>query len=184
MPKYSFGKSGADNPETKQTTNFHVTGFLDAPLVGALWVQPGLSLQGKGGKFFETNNLEIEQNTMWIEVPVNFVGKIPLSPGGANIFLGAGPYAGFAITGENKAKTSGTSGSTTVKSDVKFGKNADDDLKRTDLGLNFIGGTQLGNGLSVGAGYGMGLTDLRPTGKGDDGQINNRVWSFSLGYSF
>lgn len=183
LPKYAFTDDGDQISDTKTTTNFHVTGYLDAPIGSYFSVQPGVSLQGKGGKFSENETLgtKSEQNTMWIEVPVNFVGKVPLGIGGSNIFLGAGPYAAFGISGENKT----TVNNVTSKTDVNFGNDAGDHLKGTDFGLNFIGGVQLNNGFNVGAGYGLGLTDLRPdSDNADPGKFTNRVWSISVGYSF
>lgn len=179
LPKYQIGDTQGSDEQTKSTTNFHVTGYLDAPLVGPLWIQPGISLQGKGGKI-ESSLGEFEQNTMWVEVPINFVGKIPLGLTGTNFFLGAGPYLGIGISGENKTTVSNT----TVKTDVKFGDDNDSDLKGTDFGLNFMGGVQINHGFTLGAGYGLGLTDLRPTTEGGDGKLTNRVLSFSIGYSF
>lgn len=179
LPKYSFGANDADNPDTETTTNFHVTGYLDAPLSTHFSVQPGISLQGKGGKFVESSNFEVEQNTMWIEVPVNLVGKLPVG-NMTHVFLGAGPYAGFAISGENKVTTDGNSSET----DLDFGDSDTDDLKGMDFGINVLGGVQLNSGLNLGAGYGIGLTDLRPTGSGGEGKTTNRVLSFSVGFSF
>ncbi|HEY1023953.1 MAG TPA: porin family protein [Sphingobacteriaceae bacterium] len=170
FPKYNINVDDADNLETDATTNFHVTGFIDAPIARYLSVQPGLSLQGKGAEFSDNN----EQNTMWLEVPVNLVGTVPV--GRANLFLGAGPYAAFGIAGENEVGD--------VDTDVDFGDETGDDLKGTDFGVNFMGGFRMNSGLMVGAGYGLGLTDLRPAGDGGDGKITNRVWSVSLGWSF
>lgn len=179
LPKYSFGADDADNGETNTTVNFHVTGFLDAPIGGMFSLQPGISLQGKGGEFFDSGSTEVKQNTMWVEVPVNLVGKTPLS-GGTSLFFGAGPYAALAIGGQNKA----TTGSSSTESDLDFGNDAGDDLKGTDFGLNFLGGIEMNSGFSVGAGYGLGLTDLRPNGSGGNGKQTNRVWSFSVGVHF
>jgi hypothetical protein len=179
FPKYSFGEDDADNAETDKTTNFHVTGYLDAPLSTNFSIQPGISLQGKGGKYRINANSELEQNTMWIEVPVNLVGKIPVG-GATHIFLGAGPYAGFAIAGQNKLEV----GNTETETDMDFGNDAGDDLKGIDFGLNALGGIQMSSGLNIGAGYGFGLTDLRPSGSGGNGQQTNRVLSFSVGFSF
>lgn len=169
FPKYDIQVDNGD-VETDATTNFHVTGFIDAPIARNFSVQPGLSLQGKGAEFSDNN----EQNTMWLEVPVNLVGTLPV--GRANLFLGAGPYAAFGIAGENEVGD--------VDTDVDFGDEATDDLKGTDFGLNFMGGIRMNSGLMVGAGYGLGLTDLRPTGEGGNGKVTNRVWSVSLGWSF
>ncbi|MEJ6979315.1 outer membrane beta-barrel protein [Pedobacter sp. P351] len=182
LAKYSYGKDDADNPTTDHATNFHVTGYLDLPVGSMFSVQPGLSLQGKGAEYTDNNTYEIKDNTMWLEVPVNLVGKIPLGATGTNIFLGAGPYASFGLAGERKF-TDKVANSTT-KSDLEFGDEAGDDLKALDFGVNVLGGVQLNNGFNVGAGYGLGLSDLRPSGDGGNGQVNNRVISFSLGYAF
>lgn len=182
LAKYSYGNDDGDNPETDHATNFHVTGYLDLPVGRMFSVQPGLSLQGKGAEYFDTENTELKDNTMWLEVPVNLVGKIPLGLGGANIFLGAGPYASFGLSGERKFTYNDDRDD--IKSDLEFGDDAGDDLKGVDFGVNFLGGVQLNSGFNIGAGYGLGLSDLRPSGDGGNGQINNRVISFSVGYAF
>lgn len=188
LAKYSFGADDTKNESTNQATNFHVTGYLDLPLGKMFSVQPGLSLQGKGAEYFDApvfgNDIEIKENIMWLEVPVNFVGKIPLGATGTSLFLGAGPYGAVALAGEIKTENESTDQSTTTK--LKFGDEDNNNASRkmVDLGVNFLGGLQLNNGFNIGAGYGLGLTDLRPKGTGGNGQMTNRVLSFSLGYSF
>lgn len=179
MPKYSFGAPNANNSSTGKTTNFHVTGYLDAPISTNFSIQPGISLQGKGGKYVDNTNYEVEQNTMWIEVPVNLLIKAPVGAGN-NLFFGGGPYGALAIAGQNKTVINNT----TSKTDMKFGNKSGDNLKGTDLGLNLLAGFQLNSGLNLGAGYGLGLTDLRPNGSGGQGKQTNRVLSFSAGFSF
>ena len=185
LAKYSYGADDAKNESTDQATNFHVTGYLDLPLGGRMFsIQPGLSLQGKGAEYFDVADIEIKENIMWLEVPVNLVGKIPLGATGTNLFLGAGPYGAVGLAGEIKTENEKTDQSTTQK--IKFGDedNNNASRKRTDFGVNFLGGIQLSNGFNIGAGYGLGLTDLRPNGTGGNGQVTNRVLSFSLGYAF
>ncbi|MGK6350791.1 porin family protein [Parapedobacter sp. DT-150] len=178
FPSYNFSGDNSTT-ETSTSTNFHVTGYLDAPLSNYLYVQPGISLQGKGAKFNEFvingNTYEFTQNTMWLEVPVNLVAKLPTGASG-NFFVGAGPYAGFGLSGKNKF--SGDGGSI-ESDDFEFGD--DGDLKGFDFGLNFLAGYQLTNGLFVHGGYGLGLTNLSP-GDGDVKQTN-RVWSVGLGFA-
>lgn len=183
LPKYQFQNEGGTDPETKTTTNFHVTGYLDAPISPMFSFQPGISLQGKGGEFFDngasgTNKVENQQNTLWAEIPLNFVAHIPMMTGGTNFFLGAGPYGAFGISGQNKRTVNGV----VTENDIEFGNDTGSSLKRFDLGLNFLAGVQLGNGFNVGAGYGLGLNDLRPTGNGGNGKQTNRVLSFSVGF--
>lgn len=173
FPKYNV--SGSNNTyETSASTNFHVTGYLDAPLGSAFAIQPGISLQGKGAKIEVGNLGSFTQSTMWIEVPVNLVAKVPL--GGSNFFLGAGPYIGFGLSGKNKYESSWGS----VEDDFEFGKNGS--LKSTDFGLNFTTGFQLNSGLLLHAGYGLGLTDLA-TNNNSDNKLTNRVFSVGLGFA-
>lgn len=189
LAKYSYGADDAENPETDHATNFHVTGYLDLPLGGMFSVQPGLSLQGKGAEYFDDDILgtrvETKENVMWLEVPVNFVGKIPLGATGTNIFLGAGPYGAYALSGEIKTEVEGAGNDDNDSTEkLNFGNDDSDDRKALDFGINFLGGVQLNNGFNIGAGYGLGLSDLRPSGSGGNGQMTNRVLSFSVGYSF
>ena len=179
FPKYSFS-GGGSSIETSSATNFNVTAFLDAPVVGNyLYVQPGVSLQGKGAKFKDNalfgSNASVTQNTMWVEVPVNLVAKLPTGLAG-QVFVGAGPYVGFGLSGKNKVKGNGGNA---VDTDFKFG--SDRDQKGTDFGLNFIAGYQLASGLMIHGGYGLGLTDIAPDGAGI--KQHNRVWTLGLGFA-
>jgi hypothetical protein len=177
FPNYNF--SGSNNSyNTDAATNFNVTAFLDAPIVSDyIYVQPGVSLQGKGAKLDGTLGT-FTQNTMWLEVPVNFVFKAPTGNVGS-FFVGAGPYVGFGLSGKNKFDSNVVG----VTSDVSFGK--DKDLKTTDFGVNFLGGYQLNNGLMIHAGYGLGLTDIRGSNNSyfNDNNLTNRVWTVGLGFA-
>ncbi|SEN98110.1 Outer membrane protein beta-barrel domain-containing protein [bacterium A37T11] len=175
FPKYSFG-SGDNSAETKAATNFFVTAYLDAPIfTDYLYIQPGVSYQGKGAKFIDTEEGEYKQNTSWIEVPINVVFKVPTGTAG-HFFVGAGPYIGFGISGKNKL--SDKNGNSSEIGDFKFGK--DKSLKSTDFGFNFLAGYQLTSGLIINGGYGLGITDLAPESRGV--KQTNRVWSIGLGF--
>lgn len=175
FPKYSFG-SGADQDETKATTNFYVTAYLDAPIfTDYLYIQPGVSYQGKGAKYIETDEGDFKQNTSWIEVPVNIVFKVPTGVAG-HFFVGAGPYVAFGISGKNKL--SDNNGNSTELGDFKFG--SDKSLKSTDFGINFLAGYQLTSGLIINGGYGLGITNIAPDSRSV--KQTNRVWSVGLGF--
>ncbi len=179
FPTYHFSEDRVS--DTKSTTNFHVTGYADVPVSTNFFVQPGISLQGRGGKFTESKLGSYERNTMDIGVPVNLVGKFDITPG-AKFFLGAGPYVAFNISGKDKVKDSKGNEITDLTRDLKFGK--DKDMKTTDFGVNFLGGVELNNGFNIGAGYGLGLSDLTTDKNFSGVKMNNRVWSVSVGYSF
>ncbi|WP_293947046.1 MULTISPECIES: porin family protein [unclassified Sphingobacterium] len=155
------------------STNFYVTGFVDAPIASNLSIQPGLSLQGKGSKSKDGAD-EVKGNIMYLELPVNFVYYVPAGSG--NIFLGAGPYAAYALSAKNKING--------ISTDVNFGNGADEDgVKRFDAGLNFLLGYKLSNGFLINGGYGLGLTNIVY-----DNELGleqkNRVFSVGVGYQF
>ncbi|MNV77857.1 hypothetical protein D3C71_1713150 [compost metagenome] len=163
---------GSVSVSTESSTSFYLTGYLDAPLANNFSIQPGLSLQGKGGKGltlidFEELGNNVKLDLMYLELPVNFVYSIPTGNSG-NVFLGAGPYAGLGLSAKAKAEN--------VKIDVGFGDNK---LKRFDAGINFLAGYRLSNGFLINGGYGLGLVDMAG---GEGGSLENRVFSIGIGY--
>ncbi|SKC00076.1 Outer membrane protein beta-barrel domain-containing protein [Sphingobacterium nematocida] len=165
----------------KNNTSFYVTGFADLPVASQFSIQPGISLQGKGEKFkYDGNNLDGSSSTnlMSIEIPVNAVYYIPTGSSGS-VFLGAGPYVGFNVSGKDKWDGTTPIGSASGDSDVKFGS-ADDETKRVEAGANFMAGYKLSNGFLINAGYGLGLTALNNSGD----SRSNRVLSFGVGFQF
>ena len=180
LPKYKYVNDNANtSDETETTTNFHLTGYADAPIGGVFSIQPGISLQGKGAKYFDNGTTQVEDNVLAIEIPVNILANLAAGPG--KLFIGGGPYAGFNVSAQRET----ISGSITGKSDLNIGNNSGDALKAIDFGLNLLAGYQLNSGLNFGAGYGLGLTNLRPTTTSNTNvEQNNRVLSFSVGFAF
>lgn len=184
----NLGKySGLEAPLSdyqKNNTSFYVTGFADLPVAPSFSIQPGISLQGKGGKIEASGDLgdgSLTRNVMSIEVPVNAVYYIPVGYTGS-VFLGAGPYVGFNISGKDKISGNfgeGNGGSSTA--DLKFSGD-DKDMNLFDAGVNFLGGYKFNNGFLINAGYGLGLTNLIPDNDGD--KVSNRVLSFGVGFQF
>ncbi|MGJ1410113.1 porin family protein [Sphingobacterium thalpophilum] len=169
-----FKVSGGNVTYTSDaTTSFYVTGYADIPVAPSFSLQPGVSLQGKGGKASAGEfglAEDAKDNLMYIEVPVNLVYYIPTGDAG-KVFFGAGPYAGFGI----HAKTSQGNLS-------ESGSFSDAGLKTFDAGLNFLGGYKLTNGFLINAGYGLGLTNMYKDIEGATSK--NRVFSVGVGYQF
>src|SRR5690554_3217944 len=65
LPTYHFS-DGNYSDDTEASTNFHITGFMDAPISPMFSIQPGISLQGKGAKLMDNGLGTLTQNTMWI----------------------------------------------------------------------------------------------------------------------
>jgi hypothetical protein len=186
---------GVDNGKT--LPSFHVGVIADFGLSEILSLQPGVYYSGKGiktetGKSGDPVYHKLTTSPQYIEVPINFVGKIPVG-GNARIFIGAGPYAGFGIAGKIKSSTQLNGGATT-STEVKIKWDDDtpftsgdlnqglDKLKRFDFGGNVLAGVEIGNFL-VSAQYGIGFAKINSGGTNSaDDKNKNRVFSVSIGY--
>jgi len=189
------GKGAYSNLDYKQNVGFNVTAFGDFGVGNNFFIQPGVSLQNKGAKLESTTTVggstvtgSVKQNVMALEVPVNAVVRIPTGDAGA-VQISAGPYIGFNISGKNKYEGTytvpGATGSSLTDRDLEFGSETNKDLSSLDFGANFGLAYRTNSGFLIGANYGLGLSNLVPkdSRSGDD-KLNNRVWAFSLGYSF
>src|SRR5690606_17912785 len=106
---------------------------------------------------------------------------IPTGDAGS-VFLGAGPYVGYNVSGKMKGKVDGEKIEFEDGSDKIDFSGDDKDMNAFEAGVNFLGGYKLSNGLIINAGYGLGLTNLSP----DEGSktSSNRVISFGVGFQF
>ncbi len=187
--KYSgFQLGNTLNDVTKQNVGYNFTVFGDFGVGNNFFIQPGISLQNKGTKFEGTfGNTTGEQTikVMAIEVPVNAVLRIPAGQAGA-FQLSAGPYVGFHVDGKRKTTITNGANQGTTEENLKFGNDANDDAASTDFGANFGLGYRMNNGFMLGANYGMGLTNIIPKENrtNNNNKATNRVWGFSIGYSF
>jgi len=181
--------------EANAISTFHAGIGLDLPLSEYFSIQPALLYTGKGaktqlGKEGNAFYYRATSNPMYLELPVNFVGKVPLTQT-LNFYIGAGPYAAMGITGKNKVDTytlgvhrssssnivySNDDPTTTQEENYGYGK-----IKRFDYGVNGVAGLEFTR-FTLGASYGHGLVNIN---SGTDNTANdkgkNRVWSFTLG---
>jgi len=174
--------------DAKNITSFQFGTYADIPLSTSFSLQPAIVLNGKGGEtqLSELNTQlgpptetgTIKSNIMYIEVPINAVYKFN------SFYVGAGPYAAVALSGKYKSNlTSASSGQTTNEErDIKFGSKQENDFKRSDFGINLLGGYELKSGIHLGLNYSFGLSNLDPS-KGTYSS-KNRVASIILGFAF
>jgi len=172
-------------------TTFNAGVVADLPLSPLFSIQPGLVLNGKGSKVTHIYSVggevpasdNVTMNPLYLELPVNFVVKVPVTTG-TNFFIGAGPYGALGIAGKYKtsATVAGTTGETSHK--IKYGNSSGDDLKSFDYGLNALAGLEIDR-VMLGVNYGYGLSKIVP--KTDD--LSNdknkyRVLSVNVGFRF
>lgn len=181
--------------EANNLTSFHAGIGYDVPLSDYFSLQPGLVYTGKGAKTQlgkETDNFyyKASSNPMYLELPLNFVGKIPVGEY-SKFYIGAGPYAAAGIAGKNKVEIhtigvvsnsdkniiySNDDPTTSQEENYGYGK-----LKKFDYGINALAGIEFPK-FNIGANYGYGLVKIN---SGSDNRSNdrgkNRVLSLSLG---
>ncbi len=179
LPKQlaKFSGGGANiSTSSKTTTSFYVSGYASIPAAENFAIQPGLSLQGKGGKS-EVEGQKMTSNILSLDIPVNAVYYIPTGNSGS-VFLGAGPYLGFHLSAKDKIDGKSF--------DTSIGSGDDDGLKLLDYGLNFQLGYKLNNGFLINGGYGLGLANLvnDPGLPGISIKGYNRIFSFGIGFEF
>ena len=152
--------------------------------LGKLSVQPGLFYAMKGGESdyvdaFTNSQVEVNTNLGYIEVPLLLQYKINAGPG--MIFLGGGPTASIAVTGEQKVSTTPPNGSTTKEEQsIEFGSGITQ-MDRADIGLMLNIGYELNGGFFVRPFYNMGLSNLSNVG---GITVKNNTIGISVGYLF
>lgn len=174
-------------------TGFHAGLMADLPLASFFSFQGGLLFTSKGakteiGKPGDNLYIKTTSNPLYIEIPLNFIAKIPI--GFTKLVVGAGPYGAIGISGKNNTETQAV-GSATVYSnkDIVFDGDSNatpsnygfGNLKRFDYGVNVLSGLEFSR-FTLLANYGIGLTNIK---LGSSNTMNDkykyRVLSFSLG---
>lgn len=177
LPKIQLTSDAANISYTSDaSTSFYIGGYANAFVSPNFAIQPGLSLQGKGGKVNVNDFAEGAPGSgtiqiLSVEIPVNAVYYIPTGTVGS-VFIGAGPYLGCNLSA--KAKSGNFS------QDINIGSGREE-MKRIDYGANFLGGYKLSSGLLFNVGYGLGIANMDNT---SDPIEKNRVLSFGIGFEF
>ncbi len=175
--------------------SFQVGIGYDIPFSDGFSFQPGLLYTGKGaktqvGKEGDNFYYKASSNPMYLEVPLNFVGKIALTQT-ASFYLGAGPYVALGVTGRNKVDSYLLGVHTYSADDIQYDNNNSSNsqetnygygkLKRFDYGLNGVAGFEFTRFI-LGANYGYGLVNINSdTDNNSSDKGKNRVWSFTFG---
>lgn len=183
--------------DANMLTSFQLGVVGDVHIASVLYLQPGVLFTGKGSKIEigrPNENLYIKQtsNPFYIEVPVNFVAKLPFNSE-SHFFFGAGPYGAVGVAGKAKTDKQILGFSTHSENKIIF---SNDDpttfnqeegtglgvLKRFDYGLNGVVGVE-GPKITLSAGYGYGLAKLQSgSTSGEDNNNKHRVLSLTLGF--
>lgn len=168
-------------------TSFHVGVMAELKLSDKFAVQPELLFSSQGAKEEQSvealgikTSTEANYDFNYLNLPV--MAKYYVTDG---LSLEAGPQVGFLMSAKakSKIKVSGN-GANNESEDTEDLK---DTSKSIDFGLNFGAGYKLENGLSIGARYNLGLSNIADTSKNNvnnDTKIKNGVIQVSVGYFF
>lgn len=170
---YNAGSVSSNDAEIKEDgktlSGIGFGAFAEFSLGKKLSLQPQLNYNRKGLALAHAGHSDKYQFDV-LDIPVNVLYR---SNGG--FFIGGGPNLGFNLSGGLRSEEDPTE-----NFDFKFGSNAGQ-IKRMDLGLNFLTGYELKNGLFISANYLAGLTNLSNV----PGETwRNNLLNISLGYSF
>ncbi|MCE3282228.1 MAG: PorT family protein [Chitinophagaceae bacterium] len=182
--------------EANMLTTFHAGMIADLPVGDAFSFQLGLLLNGKGSKteIYTTSNLndnyyKVKTNPIYLELPANFVFKVPFG-NDSRLYFGAGPYVAMGIAGKTSGEQKLLGITSSYEKDILF--NNDDPatsgqedasvnkLRRFDYGANGLAGFESGK-IMIGVNYGMGLAKIGSNEANNNDQNKHRVWSISLG---
>lgn len=173
------------DPGTSMIAGLKAGVVAEIPVIAGFFVQPGIFYSMKGAQYKQSSDIfgipvqvKLKVNLNYLEVPLN-LGYRYVAGNAGSLFVTAGPYLGYALSGNIKTETSVMSGSTSTKDKIKFGSDKDE-MKRLDVGLNFSAGYQLPVGLYLRIQYGLGLANLYNAG---NTSYKNNVLAFSLGYA-
>ncbi len=176
--------------------SFHIGFMGDIPVGKYFGIQPGILFTGKGAKTQtgqpgDNYYFKATSNPYYVEIPVNFVAKIPLDNKTSNFFIGAGPYAAIGVSGKNKTEGNAGPISFNGSDNIKF---SNDDpttfnqqegsglgiIRRFDFGLNATAGFELDK-LLLSLNYGYGLTKINSVESNSNDKNKHRVLGISVG---
>lgn len=200
LSSISVGSDGSVDKD-KSLSGFNIGVIADFPLVPSiLSFQPGVFYTTKGSKLTsgDPNNSasvyrKYTTNPSYIEIPLNFVGKIPIGED-TRLFAGIGPYFAFGVAGKNKVISSFGGVTTTTETNIKWDDDTPfnsgdanqgyDKYKRFDYGGNLMAGVE-SHGLILSAQYGLGLAKINSgSDNGSNDKNKNRTFSLSAGFLF
>ncbi|RZM12060.1 MAG: PorT family protein [Pedobacter sp.] len=197
---FSGYSDGGSEAQMKYRPSFFAGATVELLFSESFSLESGLSYVSKGAKttfdisMDELEEIDVDLNFAgsatigldYLEIPVNALFTMPSGDG--SIVLGGGGYFGYGIR-------------TSSSFDLKFngediedleGVDLDDDplrfgeegLSRIDYGVNVNAAYRFYSGLSINAGYNLGLKSVINDPDDPDTKVKNRHFSLGLGFSF
>jgi hypothetical protein len=188
--QFRYGFQGGLNVTTQIAKNYNadfakneiLIGFNAGPAINYMWgrhfsLYSAIFLENKGTRgHVELNgkSADVSNRLLYLDVPL--LARWNFKAGGLVIFIEAGPYAGFGLSGKARIETADQ----TKSWDINWGNEPQDDFKRFDYGA--AGGAGLEwKSFSLEGCFSYGLANiyaLSQTGY----VIEQRAFSLRLGY--
>lgn len=174
--------------------------IADIPIIKeVLSFQPGIFYADRGCEIYadftiaEFSLIQIKQtmNVNYIEVPLNIQYKKG-EPGKGKLFVGAGPYVGYAATGKVATTVTANSIVKTIidltgivdfeegEKDLRVGTDSNDHIRPFDFGVNVNMGYELPMGIIVRGQIGTGLMNTAPL----ENENEQRNWGGSISVAY
>ena len=197
-----YNHSGADMKKDvyymKDMRFGSISGFrggliTDIPFGENFALQPGFIYTGSGykasgivpGPADGPVNITITARYHYLELPVNFLYKLPLGP--CKLFAGLGPFLSYGVSG--RVKTNYTGYFAPEEKVIFLEKQRDFEaivarkqyLRPFNAGAGITLGYTFDAGILITGNYNMGLTDVEPN---TAVSYKSRSWGISVGYLF
>lgn len=183
---------GGETVEIQPMSLFHAGAVLEFGLGSHLGLATGIQLQAKGSKQTYSGVIlntpysrTFRTVPMYVQVPLSFTYR------SHGFYVGAGPYAGYAVTGKLKIKTESGGSSTESSENLKFGKDEKKDFGTMDYGATLELGYEFFGSLRFSASYSLGLANIVPADEvaywddlGATVSAKNKAIGVSLTYLF
>lgn len=181
--------SGKELSDKNWKAGGHVGIVMDYEFIDNIALQTGLYFFSKGAKYTpfkvdENNKTVINTNMYYLQLPIHFAYKIPVTAS-TKFVLNAGPYLAYGVGGKTNTTVTLLGKSTTTDGVDTFaklenGKEKFGGLKRFDAGLGVGVGFEVRN-FTIDLGWDFGLVNISQL---DNTTLKNQAGYLSLGYKF
>jgi len=169
-----------DKLDNKLNPGFHAGANAIIPVIGDLWIQPGVNFSFKGSRqHIVIDDITKTTNLGYVEIPLFILYRPQLGDG--HLLFGAGPYGAYGLMGNERTKIA----SVTTELKVRFKDDAAGEpatyvyYRGIDAGAGALIGYELYNGFFAHLNGQMGLLKLNS----DYGLPNDQTVKKNLGFS-
>jgi opacity protein-like surface antigen len=165
-----------DLDDSDSKIGFNIGAFAEISLSDKFIFQPELLFSSQGAKFEESdNNFSFEETLKFNYLNMPLMIKFAASD---KFALEFGPQLGFLLSAKSKFEQTFDGETFSEEVDIK------DSVKSIDFGLNFGASFDVSENIMIGARYNLGLSDITDGEDDEDFNVQNSVFSFSVGYRF